>query len=174
MREPTGKVECLTTAARLPESQLMEKDSLTSQFKYLSSDITFDLRDDMDIKKRISKVGQMMGALRNVWVDEFVELCTKYLFYLAIPINRLLWGCETWALKASNYKALDYAGLLHTQICTHDLGIRMLQVKGERITNKSVRERFFKLPNAESMIAARQLSYLGKMVRNHGDDRLPK
>ena len=50
----------------------------------------------------------------------------------------------------------------------------MLQVKEERITNNSVRERFFKLPNAKSMIAARQLSYLGKMVRNHGDDHLPK
>jgi hypothetical protein len=50
----------------------------------------------------------------------------------------------------------------------------MLQVKEERITNKLVRERFFKLPNAESMIAARQFSYLGKMVRNHGDDHLPK
>ena len=38
----------------------------TRQFTYLGSVITFDLRDDMDINKRISKAGQMMGALRNV------------------------------------------------------------------------------------------------------------
>jgi hypothetical protein len=105
----------------------------------------------MDIRKRISKAGQMMGALRNVWVDEFVELRTKYLFYLAIPINLLLWGCETWALNTSNYKALD--SFIHKTV-RRILGIRMLQVKEEGITNKLVRERLFKLPDAESMIKA--------------------
>jgi hypothetical protein len=53
------------------------------------------------------------------------------------------------------------------------LGIRMQQVKDERITNKKVREMFFNIPSAQEMVAARQLSYLGKMVRNHDEEHLP-
>ena len=151
-------------------SSLGMKD-FTPIFKYLGTLISFDLRDDKDIEKRISKASQMVGALKNVWDDEFVDKKTKYLFFLAIPINLLMWGCETWALKESSVKAIDV--FIHRSI-RRILGIKMSRVKEEKITNKSVREMFYNIPDARSMIAARQLSYLGKMVRNHDDDYLPK
>jgi hypothetical protein len=142
----------------------------TRIFKYLGTLISFDLRDDADIKMRIKKASQAMGRMKNVWEDKYVDKETKYLFFLAIPINLLLWGCETWALKAESVKNLDV--FIHRSV-RRILGIRMQQVKDERITNKKVREMFFNLPSAQEMVAARQLSYLGKMVRNHDEEHLP-
>jgi len=40
----------------------------------------------------------------------------------------------------------------------------MLEVKEDRIRNETVRERFFNIPHIRNMIAARQLSYLGKLL----------
>jgi hypothetical protein len=59
-------------------------------FKYLGTMVSFDLRDDTDIKMRIKKASQSMGMLKNVWDDPYVDKETKYLFFLAIPVNLLL------------------------------------------------------------------------------------
>jgi hypothetical protein len=97
--------------------------------------VSFDLRDDTDIKMRIKKASQAMGRMKNVWDDKYVDKETKYLFFLAISINLLMWGCETWALKAENVKNLDV--FIHRAV-RRILGIKMQQVKDERITNKKV------------------------------------
>ena len=47
-----------------------------------------------------------MGALSKSWTDASVDNCIKYLIFLAIPINLLLWGCERWALRTSLLKNL--------------------------------------------------------------------
>jgi hypothetical protein len=142
----------------------------TKVFKYLGSQIYFDLRDNFDIDKRVSKASQMMGAMKNVWDNVYIDLRTKYLFFLAIPVNLLLWGCETWALKAESTKKLDV--FVHRS-ARRILNITMAQVQEERITNSEVRRRFFDIPTAERMIASRQLSYLGKVVRNEREGFLP-
>lgn len=103
-----------------------------------------------------------MGMLKNVWDSKFVDKETKYLFFLAIPINLILWGCKIWALKVESINKLNV--FIHRPV-RRILGIKMQQVREEWITNKEVRERFFNIPDAKSMIAARELSYLGKMVR---------
>lgn len=109
-------------------------------FKYLGTLISFDLRDDYDIKKRISKASQMMGMLKNVWDDVFVDKETKYLFFLAIPVNLLLWGCKTWALKAENIKGLNV--FLHRSI-RRILGINMQQVQDDRESPTKKLDGFF-------------------------------
>jgi hypothetical protein len=143
----------------------------TKDFKYLGSIIYFDLRDDFDIGKRISKASQMMGAMKNIWDDVYMDMYTKYLFFLAIPVNLLLWGCETWALKAESTKKLDV--FIH-RAARRILHISMTQVQEERIRNSEVRKKFFDIPTAERMIAIRQLTYLGKIVRNRREGFLPQ
>jgi hypothetical protein len=143
----------------------------TRAFKYLGSMIYFDLRDDFDIGKRVSKASQMMGAMKNVWDDVYIDMYTKYLFFLAIPVNLLLWGCETWALKEESTRKLDV--FIHRS-ARRILNISMTQEQEERIRNSEVRKKFFDIPTAERMIAGRQLTYLGKVVRNKREGFLPK
>ena len=97
------------------------------------------------------------------------EMHSKYLVFLAIPANLLLWGCESWLLRTSLLKNIEVC--LHSNIW-HISGISMSEVKDQHITNKTVRRKNFDIPNIEKQIATRQLTFIGKMSRN-SDDHLP-
>jgi len=125
----------------------------TAHFKYLGSYISFDLTDDMDIKNRITKANQAMGALRHFWRNPYADLKAKKLIFLAIPANLLLWGCETWALRQSH---IDIRNIL---------GIRIQEVIDDHITNERVRRIFHDIPDAEALLTARSMSFLGKTIR---------
>ena len=117
--------------------------SFTAHFKHLGSIVSFNLRDDVGIDKRISIASKSMGALHSFWINSEVELFSKYLTFLAIPINLLLWGCENWALRKNLLDKLEV--FLHRNI-RRILQINMRQVKDERITNASIRKSFFNIP----------------------------
>ncbi len=143
----------------------------TATFKYLGTLTSFDLKDDDDIQARVDKSSQQMGAFKNVWESPYVDLKAKYLFFLAIPINTLLWGCESWAIREDHHKKLDV--FVHSSV-RRILGINMLTVREERLRNEKVRKMLFNIPNARQMVAARQTSYLGKIIRHHNTDHIPK
>ena len=88
---------------RHPETQRVDLDDgyveFTKHFPYLGSFISYNLKDNFDISKRISKTFQNMGMLKHVWEDPHLNLYSKYLFFVAMPLNLLLWGCKSWALK---------------------------------------------------------------------------
>jgi len=104
----------------------------TKHFKYLGSFISYHLRDDYDIEQKLSVAYRSMGALHNLWKNPHVDLYSKYQFFMAIPLNLLLWGCEAWALKVSSLKKLEV--FLHKSI-RRILGINILQVQDERKKN---------------------------------------
>jgi hypothetical protein len=68
-------------------------------FKYLGSYVSFGLCDDYGINKRITSASQVMGALKQVWDSPHLEIWSKYLLFRAIPMNLLIWGCETWSMQ---------------------------------------------------------------------------
>ena len=109
-----------------------------------------------------------IGALAKIWTDASVDNHSKYLIFLAIPINLLLWGCESWALRTSLLKKLEV--FLHRSI-RRIPGISMTEVKDQRITNETVRRIFFGILNIEEQIAKRQLPFIGK-VTNNSDEHL--
>ena len=80
-----------------------------------------------------------MRALAKFWTDASVYNHSKYLIFLAIPINILLSGCESWALRTSLLKKLGV--FLHPSI-RHILGISMIAVKDQHITNETLRRIF--------------------------------
>ena len=47
-----------------------------------------------------------MGAFKIFWDSDHVDIIAKVHIYLAIPVNLLLWGCLTWALKKSFNKKI--------------------------------------------------------------------
>ena len=77
-------------------------------------------------------------------------------------MNLLLWGCESWALRESLLNKLDV--FLHRSI-RRILGISILQVKDEKISNKTIRKTLFNIPDIRSQIAIRQMTFIGKVAR---------
>ena len=101
-----------------------------------------------------------MGSLAKFWTDASLYNHRKYLIFLAVPINILLLGCESWALQTSLLKNLEI--FLHCSI-RRILGISMAEVKDKHITNETVRKIFFDIPNTEKHIATRQLTFVKKI-----------
>ena len=143
--------------------------TFTKNFKYLGSYISYNLKDDYDIHKRIAAASSAMGALTNFWENKSIDLHSKYLIFLAIPTNLLLWGCESWALRTTLRKKLDV--FLHRS-ARRIMGVSMAEVRDKKITNEEIRKRFFNIPPIASQIAKRQLTFIGKAVRN-SDDQFP-
>ena len=110
-----------------------------------------------------------MGALNPFWKDAAVDDFSKYLIFCAIPCNLLLWGCESWALREATLQKLEV--FLHRSV-RKILKITLTQVIDESITNTSLRARFFNIHSIRNYIAKRQLTFIGKVVRN-ADDQIP-
>ena len=39
-----------------------------------------------------------MGALNFVWNADSADLHDRYNIFMEVPLNILLWGCESWAI----------------------------------------------------------------------------
>ena len=83
------------------------------------------------------------------------------MLYLAIPINLLLWGSETWALKDSDWKSLQ---VFHTKAIRNILRISMTEVEQQRITNTKMLCDF-QIETIRDIAYSRQLRWLGKIAR---------
>ena len=115
--------------------------SFNKLFKYLGSWISFDLSDEFDIEERIKSANKSMEVLRFYWQSQKFDLHSKYLIYQAIPINLLLWGCESWALTKVLISKLE---LFHTRCIRSILGIKWDEVKEFKITNVQIRKKLYR------------------------------
>ena len=81
-------------------------------------------------------------------------------------MNLLLWGAETWSLRKSQLDKLEV--FLHRSI-RRILQISMSTVQEQRLRNGKVRDMFYSIPCVRNMIAARQMDFVGKMIRGPPD-----
>jgi hypothetical protein len=140
--------------------------SFTRTFRYLGSLISYNLRDDDDITSRLAAANASMGKLKEVWRNPHLDVYNKYLLFRAIPMNLLLWGAETWSLRKSQLDKLEV--FLHRSI-RRILQISMTKVREQRLHNDKVRQMFYSIPCVRNMIAARQMDFIGKMIRGPPD-----
>jgi hypothetical protein len=72
-------------------------------FTYLDS-MLFDLEDNKEVEKRINNAAAQMGILHAFFGCKRVSRETKYVIFMAIPLNIVLWGCESWSVmeKSNN------------------------------------------------------------------------
>ena len=131
-------------------------------FKYLCPLISFSLREDHNIEKRLAAENVLMGGMSKIWDDDHLDTYSKYLLFRAIPCNLLLWGCEICALQKSllaSLKVFLYRGIRRI------LKVNMCQLFEKHITNTSIRENFYNIQTIKNQIALHQLTYLGKIFR---------
>ena len=127
-------------------------------FTHLGSKIDSTLNNTIDVENRI------------IFKNKYLSLTTKKMLYLAIPVNLLLWGCETWTLKAADYRKLQ---VFHTKSIRKILGIGMTEVQESRITNDTILRKFDNINPIEDIVHNRQLRWIGK-IPNMSEKRLPR
>ncbi len=135
-------------------------------FKYLGSYISFNLTVDYDIDLWFALASQLMGALKNLWNSPHLEIQSKYLLFGAIPMNLLLWECETCLIRTALLNKLKV--FLHRSI-QRIFCVSIMWVKEEWIQNEHVRCMFYNIPRSRNMIAARQMKFVGKVVQGPHD-----
>ena len=81
--------------------------TFTKHFRYIGSFVSYNICDEHDGDGRLDSVSSSMGELDHFWKDTSIDLRRKYLIFLAITINILLWGCESWSLRVSLLNKLE-------------------------------------------------------------------
>jgi hypothetical protein len=129
----------------------------TDAIIYLGSVITTRLRDYKDVAARIIKAYGTIGAQNEFFFSRDVPLDIKLKLYLAILLNTILWGCESWALLDSDAKAIE---TFHHYSIRQILGISTRRVREERIKNGEVRSLFLNITYISDYIT------IGKTIQN--------
>jgi hypothetical protein len=140
--------------------------TLCRTFKYLGSRLSYNLQDDADVEAQLTAANQSMGTLKEAWHNPHLDTYSKYLLFRAIPMNLLVWGCENWSLQQDLLQRLEV--FLHRSI-QQILHISIVQVQEDHIRNEKIHQMFYDIPCVINMIAARQLGFLGKVVRGPHD-----
>ena len=83
------------------------------------------------------------------------------MLYLAIPTNILLWECETWAIKKTDWEKIE---AFQTKCVCKICGISMWDVKDLHITNDLLLKQF-NIDPVRNITHSRQLKWLGKIPR---------
>ena len=121
-----------------------------------------------EITSRIGKARAAFANLRHLWRRPDVSLSIKGRVYNAAVRSTLLYGSETWPLKAEDVKRLS--------VFDHRCLRSIARVWWEhRVSNKEVRKMIFgtNAPSIEEMITLHRLRWLGHVLRMPAD-RLPR
>lgn len=139
------------------------------EFKYLGSKIDTSLSDNIDVEARINSAWAAMAMLRPFFRSPSVSRKAKRSVYLAIPVNLLLWGCESWGVTNIISNRLE---VFHTKALRIIAGISMRQVKEKKISNKMLLTSF-KLPPMKKFLRKRQKNWIER-IANMSATRLPR
>jgi hypothetical protein len=132
----------------------------TDEFKYLGCILTPDLLDDTEIAKRVNQAKAQIANLSNFF-NSRASTWVKKLVFQSIPVNTLLFGCETWTLTDSNKKKIS---TVYHQGLRKVLGLRMNTVEKHR--NEHVRNKLG-VPHILYIVTKRQHDFLGKIADMH-------
>ncbi len=160
--KPNANTPCMTYSMRLKTSLSPTALSASHGHFDTSAHSSPILRDDDDITSQLAVANASMGKLKEVWRNPHLDVYNKYLLFRAIPMNLLLWGAETWSLRKSQLDKLEV--FLHRSI-RRILHTSMTKVRTQQPHNDKVRKMFYSIPCVRNMIAARQMDFVGKMVR---------
>ena len=140
----------------------------TDAFKYLGSHLVPSLSDGYEIDRRLKFAAAQVREMDNTWKSS-MDLRSKKLFFLQIPLNTALFGCEYWALTDSlraKLSAFYHRGLRRV------LGLNMHDVERDRIRNEHLRNKLG-VYDIVDIIRYRQSNFIGKLARMPAH-RLPR
>ena len=144
---------------------------VVEDFQYLGSCISSDGVLDMELSGHLAKAAKMFGCLHSsIFVNGSLSIAIKRCVYTAIVVSTLLYGAETWAIKAPQVRRLQS---FHNRYIRCILGVsRHLQWR-DHITTEQLALEFGMTEGMDVLLALCRLRWLGHVGRMEAD-RLPK
>ena len=144
---------------------------IVDHFQYLGSNISRDGEVTAEIDSRIAKASRAFGCLRKpIFQDTNLSIATKRQVYKAVVLSTLLYGAETWTLKALQVRRLNS---FHNRCVRTILGVTRYQQWKERLTTRRLASVFGMQETISDLVMEQQLRWLGH-VGHMDEERLPK
>jgi hypothetical protein len=134
---------------------------VVERFTYLGSCISSDCSVQAEVASRISKARVAFANLRHLWRQNGISLSLKGRIYRATVRAVLLYGCETWSLRAEDLRKLQVFDNRCLRTIAH-VGWH------QRVRNEVVRRRVFNHSEGTSIddcILESKLRWLGHVLR---------
>ena len=136
------------------------------EFVYLGSTITDNLSIVSELNKQIGKAAMKLSRLTKwVWSNNKLSDHTKVNVHKACVISTLLYGSESWAMRAHQEKRLN---MFHVRCLRRILGITWQ----DRVTNKVVLEKAG-IPSLYTLLKQKDMRWIGHVTQME-DCRIPK
>ena len=132
---------------------------LVNRFKYLGSWIERDTNPDNEIRTRIEQARQGFLRYKRLLSDPYLDLSLRLRLVKCYVWSILLYGVESWTLKAGMFNKLEAFELW----CYR----RMLRIPWTaRVTNNEVLQKIGGERELLHIIKIRKTTYLGHLLRN--------
>ena len=142
---------------------------IVEHFQYLGATISSAPNVVDDVNSRIVKARLAFTKLNQIWRRKDVRLAIKGRLYNACVRSVLLYGSETWPLRAEDIQKLS----VFDNRCLRSIA---RVAWNNRVSNAEIRQRIFRSPrdarSLEDLINCHRLRWLGHILRMH-NDRLP-
>ena len=123
------------------------------------------------MRSRISKASRAFGCLqRSVLQNRHLSTDTKRTVYRAAVLSVLLYGAETWAVKANSLRRLSG---FHNRCIRSIMWVTRLRQWWERITSRQLATAFGMEEKVGDILLGHRLRWLGHLARMESC-RLPK
>ena len=143
---------------------------MVERFTYLGSVVSSDCDILEDVKCRIARASRVFGCLRcPIFDNSTLSIATKQAVYQATVLAVLLYGAETWTLKAAHVRRLT---TFHNHCVRIILGVTRYEQWQQRLTSASLLNKLG-MQSIYDIIMSRRLRWLSHVGRM-SDERLPK
>ena len=129
-----------------------------------------NLDDSIDVKARINKAKGAFANMAKLLKDENISRSLRIRLYEATVVNIMLFGCESWALKAQDRAKLEAA---HHIFLRSMRNISMLEVKEKHIKNTDIRQQMNNCYSIAQTMELRRCRWLEKLAKMD-DSRNPR
>ena len=144
---------------------------IVEEFTYLGSKLSCDGEIFPEVSCHIARASKAFGCLRvPVFLNRTLSTDTKRAVYKAVVIFILLYGAETWPLKAPDVRRLNS---FHNRCVRTVLGVTRFQQWQSRITSWRLSGQFGLYWSIADFVLKQRLRWLGHLGRMDSN-RLPK
>ena len=149
----------------LNRNKTTSKIKQVNEFEYLGSLITSDGRSEKEIKRRIGIAKTSFNNMKSILTNRKLHVATRKRLIKTYIWSKMLYGCESWTISNSMKKRLEAAEMWMYR--------RTLRISWKDFkTNEDV----LRIAKAEkellSSIKARQMSFLGHIMRHSDTEKL--
>ena len=145
----------------LPVSVDGSQIEMVQEFTYLGSKLSFDGEITPEINCCLARASKAFGCLREpVFLNRTLFTDTKRAVYKAVVVSILLYGAETWTLKAPDARRLNF---FHNRCVRTILGVSRFQQWQSHITSRQLSGQFGLYWSIADFILKEQLKWLGHL-----------